>query len=89
MAVKFGHLNSGTKVGFELQEWNIYGEQQGTIFLTTEETNFRTLCCVIRRKTVHTDTIGSETFIEWKTTGSLNNFKLSSKRKVMAWTAMD
>jgi hypothetical protein len=24
--------------------------------------------------TVHTDTIGSNTFMEWRTTGSLNNF---------------
>jgi hypothetical protein len=37
MAVKFGQLNSVTKIGFKPQKWNIYGEQQGTLFLTTKE----------------------------------------------------
>jgi hypothetical protein len=27
-----------TKIGFEPQKINIYGEQQGTLFLTTKET---------------------------------------------------
>jgi hypothetical protein len=38
MAGKFGQLNSATKIGFEPQKWNIYVEQQGTLFLTTKET---------------------------------------------------
>jgi hypothetical protein len=38
MAVKFGQLNSVTKIGFEQQKLIIYGEQQGTLFLTTKET---------------------------------------------------
>jgi hypothetical protein len=38
MAVKFGQLNSMTKIGFEPQKLNIYGEQQGTLILTTKET---------------------------------------------------
>jgi hypothetical protein len=37
MAVKFEELNSVTKIGFEPQKWNIYGKQQGTLFLTTKE----------------------------------------------------
>jgi hypothetical protein len=39
MAVKFGQLNGVTKTGFEPQKLNIYWEQQGTLFLTTKETN--------------------------------------------------
>jgi hypothetical protein len=39
MAVKFVQLNNVTKIGFEQQKLNIYDEQQGTLFLTTEETN--------------------------------------------------
>jgi hypothetical protein len=31
-------LNNVIKIGFELQKWNIYGEQQGTLFFTTKET---------------------------------------------------
>jgi hypothetical protein len=38
MAVKFVQLNSVTKIGFEPQKLNIYGEQQGTLFLTIKET---------------------------------------------------
>jgi hypothetical protein len=37
MAVKVGQLNNVTKIGFELQKWNVYDEQQGTRFLTTKE----------------------------------------------------
>jgi hypothetical protein len=37
MAVKFGHLNNAIKTGFKLQKLNIYGEQQGTLFLTTKK----------------------------------------------------
>jgi hypothetical protein len=36
MAVKFVQLKSVTKIGFQPQEGNIYGEQQGTLFLTTK-----------------------------------------------------
>jgi hypothetical protein len=35
--VKFEQLNSMIKIGFEPQKLNIYGKQQGTLFLTTKE----------------------------------------------------
>jgi hypothetical protein len=37
LTAKFGQLNSVTKIDFELQKLNIYGEQQGTLFLNTKE----------------------------------------------------
>jgi hypothetical protein len=39
MAVKFGHLNNATKIGFKPQKKNIYSEQRGTLCLTTKEIN--------------------------------------------------
>jgi hypothetical protein len=38
MAVKSGQLDNVTKIGFELQKWNIYSEQEDTLFLTTKGT---------------------------------------------------
>jgi hypothetical protein len=38
MAVKFGQLSNATKIDFEPQKLNIYGEQQGTLSLTTKGT---------------------------------------------------
>jgi hypothetical protein len=31
------HRTAGWKIGFKLQKWNIYGEQQGTLFKTTKK----------------------------------------------------
>jgi hypothetical protein len=38
MTVKFGQLNSVTKIGLEPQKRNIYGERQSTLFSATKET---------------------------------------------------
>jgi hypothetical protein len=51
-------LNNATNIGYEWQKWNIFGEQQGTLFLTTIETrNFRrSPCYIFRSKSLYMQT---------------------------------